>query len=186
MPTSAQIANYSKIIYDTAVAGTSYNPGVPPPLALLMVAQAKHETGNFASNAFASGNNAFGYSYYPGSFYQEKQPGPISDNGQALARYPSLQASTREVVDWIYRRQKEGKFPVDLSVITTPEKYAALLKGANYYSDSVGNYSSGLARWFVDLGETIKKNPGTSAGVGLVIIGGLLLLIFGKRIFAVK
>lgn len=186
MATEKQIGEYSKIIYDTAVAGTKNTKGLPPPLALLLVAQAKHETGNFTSRAFLEGRNAFGYSFVRGGVYQLPEPGRIADNGQPLAKYASLQDSTREVVDWIGRRQREGKFPIDLSIITTAEQYARYLKAANYYGDSLDNYTRGLKRWFVELGDAIRRNPGASAGVALFVIGMLALLVWRGKVYAVK
>ena len=161
MPTVAEKSVYEQSIYNAARAGTT-NPGLPDLLAELLVAQAKHESGNFDSRAFIQGFNAFGYSYVPGAVWQTGEPGLIADNGQPVAKYKSVADSTREIVDWIYRRVKEGKFPRDLSTITTPEQYAKLLKDAGYYGDTVSNYAGGLRRFF----------GGSSSWVGILLLVG--------------
>jgi len=162
-------------IYSSALSGTPANPGgLPENLAVLLVAQAKHETGDFTSNGFRIGNNAFGYSYVKGGVWQLPTPGRIADNGQPLAQYRDVENSTKEVVDWIYRRVGEGKFPKDLRTITTPEKYALLLKQSGYYGDTYANYSRGLTAFLKDLvPEYVRDNPAT--GLLLLAVGGFAM-----------
>lgn len=154
-----------QVIYSTAIGG-----GMPPILAALMVAQAAHETGNFTSRFFKEYNNAFGYSY-AGSKYQ-LGPGPLADNQQPIARYASVQDSTLEIVAWIKRRQQEGKFPSDLSAITSPDQYAGLLKAAGYYGDTLANYAAGLKRYYTAVMEMIRENAEPFS----VMVGGVLLV----------
>lgn len=171
MATASQIASYESEILAAASAGTPTNPrGLPYPLATLLIAQAKHESGNFTSNGFIEGRNAYGYAFVPGARWQLSTPGRIADNKQPLAMYKTLGDSVREVVDWIYRRVNEGKFPANLSSITTPEQYARYLKDAGYYGDTYANYSGGLARWFQNLSGSSKA----AVGVGGVILLGIL------------
>jgi hypothetical protein len=160
-------------IFNQAVRGTPYNAGVTPTLAALMVAQARHETGNFTSRFFRENNNAFGYAYYAGSYYQTGA-GAVADNGQPIASYPDIEASTSEVVDWIYRRYRQGKFP-DPATITTPEAYATALKNAGYYGDALSNYMAGLKRFFVPMA--------VAGGAGIIVAAVVLGLLFHKEIF---
>lgn len=170
---TAEIA--ANTIFNTARSGTPVNPGLPVGLANLLVAQAAHETGNFTSRFFRDYNNAFGYSW-AGSRYQTG-PGPAADNGQPIGVYASVADSTREIVDWIYRRQKEGKFPADLSTITTPDQYAQLLKNAGYYGDTLSNYTAGLRRFFTNIVAEIS----TPSGLGLVAIASILIWIATRK-----
>ncbi|HMG11403.1 MAG TPA: glucosaminidase domain-containing protein, partial [Mucilaginibacter sp.] len=135
--------------------------GLPPVLSQLLAAQAQHETGNFSSNFFVKYKNAFGYSRDTRSQYQIGG-GTIADNGTAIGAYVSVADSTREIVDWIYRRVKEGKFPANLDMIQTPEEYALLLKNAGYYTDTLTNYVRGLKLFF-----------GSTAGAGTLLLVGL-------------
>lgn len=163
-------------IFNQAVKGTDYNKGLPNTLASLLIAQSKHETGNFTSSFFKKFNNAFGYSYFPGSNYQTGSIGPLADNGKPIADYWSLEDSVKEVIDWIYRRVNEGKFPKNLSDIKTPEQYAALLKSAGYYGDTLQNYTAGLKRFFIPVLEMIEK---PAAGLG--IAASLLLIWYAMK-----
>ena len=150
---------YQDRIFFQATAGTAKNPkGLPPVLASLLVAQAAHETGNFTSNLFRSFNNAFGYMYVPGALYQVGA-GSLADNGQPIAKYNSIEDSTKEVIDWIYRRVADGKFPKDLTTITNPNQYAELLKNAGYYGDTVSNYAAGLRKFFANVVQELEKPP---------------------------
>lgn len=161
MPDKAAIAND---IYNQALDGTTVNPGVPATLAAFIVQQAMHETNGFTSNAWIQDKNGFGYKYV-GSRYQVGKGIPSSE-GDFYGRYADYLDSVREIVDWIYRRQKEGVFPADLRLITTQAQYAQYLKAGNFYGDSVSNYTSGLQRWPVDF--LVKAAAGVSL-VGLAI-----------------
>ncbi len=171
MATQAQVTAFSQRIFDAAMKGTPTNPqGLPVILSGLLVAQARHETGNFTSTHFIKSNNAFGYSYNANSVWQTGQKGGIADNAQAVGVYKTIEDSTREVVDWIFRRVKEGKFPQDLNSIATPEQYATYLKNAGYYGDTVENYTRGLIRYFADLPPT--------AGFGMLLLTAIVFYIF--------
>lgn len=154
MPTSAQITEYSERIFNAARGGTPKNKaGLPVVLSALLVAQARHETGNYTSRHFIQSRNAFGYSFDPRSAWQTGSGG-IADNNSPVGVYDSIEDSTREVVDWIYRRVADGKFPADLSSIVTPERYAELLRSAGYYTAPLSVYAGGLAKWFEAMPQT--------------------------------
>lgn len=167
----ATLAEYSDRVFKTARAGTPTNPdGLPPVLAALVVAQARHESNDFRSNHFKDSNNAFGYSWIQGAKWQIG-PGGIADNNKPVAKYASLEDSVKEIVDYIYRRKKEGKFP-DLSTITTPEQYAALLKKVGYYGDTLANYSKRLRELFDGLPSI--------AGFGIMFLAAIIFWLIYK------
>lgn len=138
-------AAYADRIYKAAREGTPVNPGLPKALAALVVSQAAHETGNFTSPIFKENNNIGGYTW-KGSRYQVR-PGRIADNGEPVGHYATIEDSVKEIVDWIYRRRAEGKFPADLSIIADPLSYAQLLKNSGYFTDALVNYVNGLKKW---------------------------------------
>lgn len=156
-------------IVNQARKGSDVNPGLPGNLPAILLAQAKHETGNFTSNAFLRHNNLFGYSYVKGARYQQG-PGLIADNGQPVAHYATLEDSVKELVDWLYRRVKEGKFT--FSQIQTPEDYAAKIRQAGYYTDSLSNYTAGLKRFY--------KNIPYFPFVGMILLVSLFFIIRQK------
>lgn len=147
--------------------------GMPDFLSLALVAQARHETGDFGSHAFIELNNLFGYSYNSKSAWQLPAPGFTADNNALLGQYATPEDSVHEMTHWILRRVADGRFPTDLSQITTLDQYAALLRNAGYYTDSLSNYLTGLKRWFVTGITSLQSGAG-----GLIIVAGLALLLF--------
>ncbi len=127
---------------ESIIKRTAQEFGMPENMQLLLVAQAKHETGNFTSNAFIKNKNLYGYKYVSGAQYQLAK-GITSSEGNAYASYASIEDSVREVCAWIRRRQNESKFPSDLSSLTA-HSYAQLLKNSGYYGDTVANYAKAL------------------------------------------
>ena len=139
-------------------------------LALYMVAQSKHETGNYTSRHFKESNNAFGYARYAGSLYQIGA-GSIADNKQPVGKYKSVADSTKEVAAWISRRKKT------FSEVRNLSEYGAALKSHGYYGDSFTNYYAGLKRFFSGSIPPPLQNP-------LVGFIGVVVLITFYLIFA--
>ncbi len=151
--------------------GSPVNPGLPDPLAELVLAQTAHESAYkgipYNSNVFLTDNNTNGYKYV-GSRYQER-PGLMSPEGDRYGHYATVRDNIYELIDWIYRRRNEGKFP-PLQTITTPEQYAHLLKNAGYYGDPEEIYLAGLKRWLID-------NPVVvGVGSGVLTIAAIYLI----------
>ena len=136
----------SQTIFDTAVAD-----GMPEYLATLIVAQAKHETGNYTSKFFTSYHHCFGYTKVPGGKWQLNIQTPNADNAKPIAAYDSIQKSVHELTDWIKRRQKEKKFPKDLHDIKSPLEYVTLLKNCGYFGDTLSNYLFGVVHFVGNL-----------------------------------
>ena len=161
------VMDYGQIVYNEARAG-----GMPPALSNLIVAQARHETGDFTSSVFRTCQNAFGYKAV---FDAPKcLMSPEGNNYENYSGSGGLAASTRELVAWIRRRQTDGKFPADLSRITTAEDYASLLKNAGYFGDSLSTYANGLKRFWREYGAAVSISGG-------VLILGLIFLLTRKR-----
>lgn len=145
--------------------------GVPDTLAKLIVAQSKHETGNYMSNAFLRNKNLFGYKYVG---QKNATQGIKSSESDYYANYVSIDDSVTELVNWIKRRQKEGKFPANLASITTAETYATLLKNANYYGDKLQVYVNGLKKFF-------KNNIVLTTSLALPLLVGVILYYLVNR-----
>lgn len=133
--------NYEQRIYITAIS-----EGMPKSLALLIVAQSKHESGNYTSNVFKTCNNLFGYKWVG---QKGASQGIKSTEGDFYARYASVEDSVRELTNWIKRRLKEKKFPA-LDTITNAVQYATALKACGYYGDSPSHYVAGLNHYYKD------------------------------------
>lgn len=160
---------------ENTIYSTAHADGMPPALSQYIVAQAKHETGNFQSRFFTQGNNAFGYSFVSGAKWQLPAPGPIADNGQAIAQYSTVQNSVHELTDWIKRRQREGKFPANLNEITSPENYAWYLKQSGYYGAPLATYADRLRYWF-------NRLPDLGGTPSLLLIGIMLIYVFRRNL----
>ena len=139
--------NFDTIIY-TAARGA----GVPDQVARIIAAQARHETGNYTSRVFKNDNNAFGYKFVGQRNAVPGTAAPASEGSAPYARYKSVQDSTIEMVNWLKRRQREGKLKiVDLN---TPEKYAAALKASGYYGAPQSLYATAVAKHLKSLAIT--------------------------------
>jgi flagellum-specific peptidoglycan hydrolase FlgJ len=150
---------------DTAVYNQATSMGVSPTVASIIVAQARLESGDYTNNASTKYNNLFGYKWI-GQKKWATGPANTSSEGNPYAAYPSVQASTGELVDWLFRRQAEGKFVVNN--LTTPEAYATALKGSGYYGITADAYSDGLDAKLKKLLVVIGSNAGAIAVIALV------------------
>ena len=126
----------AKTIYDTAIAF-----GMPVNTALLIVAQAKHETGDFTSKTFLQNHNCFGYKYVKGAKYQDGA-GRTSTEGDPYAKYKSVVESTQEICAWLQRHIK------NYATLKTPEQYANALKAVGYYGAPVAEYVHGMSGYY--------------------------------------
>ena len=131
-----------KQIYNQAI-----KRGLTPTVANLLVAQARLESGDYTSNVFKQNNNLFGYKFVnqPGATRGTIAPQsewPSATVKGYYAKYDSIENSANEVINWLFRREKEGKFIVNQ--LTTAGKYAAGLKAGNYYGESAADYGNGL------------------------------------------
>lgn len=111
-------------------------------LAKCMVAQAKHESGNYTSKFFKLYNNAFGYSYVKGAKWQLPAGGTKADNNQPIAAYASIENSAEEVAAWLLRRW------ASFSKVKNVTDYAIALKANGYYGDTLVNYLRGLKAFY--------------------------------------
>lgn len=143
--------NIEQLIYDAARAN-----GMPDILSKLIVAQAKHETGNFTSPVYRNNNNLFGYKFRGQKLAIQGSQAPKGEwqkkeIPEYYAKYLKLEDSVKELAEWIKRRQKEKIFPVNLSDIKTPQQYALLLKKSGYYGDTLANYTRNLNAYYKKL-----------------------------------
>lgn len=157
MPTPVQV--YSSIVYDTCIAA-----GVPDANAQIIVAQARHESGDFSSNVFLSDNNCFGMKvphvrksrYILGA----GTAAPASE-GDRYAHYGSVQDCVLDLIDLL---SYEG---VQWDEVATPDDYAAWLKSKGYYGDTQSNYTSALNRFMAEFSAVYQAGAsGIQAGVG--------------------
>lgn len=155
---------------DTQIYNIAKKRGLSDSVSRLIVAQARHETGNYSSNVFKSCNNLYGYKFVNGKWQLSSCSN--SPEGGKYAKYSTIADSVNELIDWLQRREKEGK--LDTSKIFTTGQYALALKNSNYYTDSIRNYQNGL--------EAGLKNLKIIVGSGL----GVVLLAAGIYFYVTK
>ena len=126
----------AKTIYDTAIS-----MGMPNNTALLIVAQAKHETGNFTSKTFLQNHNCFGYKFVAGAKYQDGA-GRTSTEGDPYAKYKSVVESTQEICAWLKRHIS------NYAKLKTPLEYATALKNVGYYGAPISQYVHGTSSYY--------------------------------------
>lgn len=145
-------------IYAAAIGGSPNNPGLPAAMASFLVGQAANETRGYTSDFFLNNNNCFGYECYAPSIYQNGCSSNFADNGVPVGNYDNIQDSVFELVDWWYRRSKDGLggCPSDLNQITTADQYAQILSNAGYYTSAESYYAANISAWISKLGNFSK------------------------------
>lgn len=139
------------ILYTNQIQTVAKTFGFPDLLCKLIAAQSCVETANFTSHAFLDDKNGFGYKHVDGAQYQLSTKGIHSTESDCYASYSNFDNSIKEVCSWILRRQKEGKFPKNLTDVNTPATYAHLLKQCGYYGALESDYAAGISRWIKQL-----------------------------------
>lgn len=110
----------------SVLEGSKYEP-----MAKLIEAQAKHETGNYTSRAFKENNNLFGMK---NAIRREQLGFPKFQDMYRL--YESPEQSVKDLMiyfDFV-------KFPV----VTDPEAFVRNLKQRSYFEDNFNNYLNGV------------------------------------------
>jgi len=168
---------------DSRIYNEARRLGMPDNIARLIVAQAKHESAYkgvpYNSPVFKKNNNLNGYGWrgQAGASQGSVKPKNEWNKGQPTyyAKYPNIEGSVAEIVAYIKRRQSRNEFPKELTAIDTPYKYAALLKKAGYYGDTLVNYANGLTRWLrtIDIKKSLAVLP-------IVLAVGLFVLLQDK------
>ena len=102
----------------------------------LILAQSKHETGNFTSPLFIINCNCFGMR--PA---QERQAEQLNyKSNDAYAKYDSIEQSVRDLALWMQA--------VNFIWYDTPEAYCAELQKHGYFTDSLENYTNNVKYYY--------------------------------------
>jgi hypothetical protein len=137
-----QVLTVEKKIFSLLIDG-----GLPPGLALLVVAQSKHETAlggvPYTSRQYLVNNNCFGYGYVPGGSYQVAGGGgKHPEDSGVYAKYVDIDHSVLDIVGY-YTRRSQVFFK-----ITNTQEFGNALKLQGYYTDSPVNYVAGLNHFY--------------------------------------
>ncbi len=123
--------NEEKVFY------TCLKHGLDSTMAKLIVAQARHESGNFTSRLFRKHNNAFGVKYSKWRKYSLALNGNgKAENRSGYATYSSVDSSTVDVLMWLCTKS-------DLKFKSSAD-YARWLKSIHYYEANEKLYKNAL------------------------------------------
>jgi len=109
--------------------------GYDTTMAKLLVAQSRHETGNWKSRLARKANNVFGMHHSKSS--KRATGSTVAEKKKNFATYESVEESTLEALDWLVKRDCPMKFK-------NSYEYAKWLKSKGYYEDTLSNYSNAL------------------------------------------
>ena len=158
---------------DQQIYNAAVSKGFTPTAAKLVVAQARHETGNYTSNIFKLNNNLFGMKYVKQPLATQGSASPRSE-GDFYARYKSVGDSVKDLIDRNYILTRGGVTPEKLKNATDSLDFATKLKARGYYGDTISNYANGLKSALnrINIVEFVQKNKGKLLilGLGLVLV----------------
>ena len=169
--------DYDQLIYDAAIKG-----GFTPTSAKLVVAQARHETGNYTSNVFIKNNNLFGMKYVGQPLATKGTQAPKSEwgcggqcNSDFYSKYNNVQDSVQDLINRNLKITRNGVTFEQLKNATDSTTYATLLKKRGYYGATTSVYDSGLKNALLKISvkasEIYNKNKKTSdLTIGIVLI----------------
>ena len=122
--------------------------GIPLNIALLAVAQAKHETAMagvpFTSPLYLRANNAFGYGNVKNNPYQIGAAGKHPEDSGVYAKYADVENSALDFAGYLLRRKNLW------GMINDADSYATFLKNQKYYTAPVTQYTAGLNHFFTN------------------------------------
>ena len=197
--------NYDQEIYNIAI-----EEGFNPIVAKIVVAQARLESGNYGSNVFNCNNNMFGMKYVGQPLATRGTLAPSNEissgcqpTGEGCnrtgigcvdrdfyAKYKSPAYSERDVIQRLYKINRNGIGFAELNASKDTTDYATKLKMRNYYGfashttpqgqEEIRKYAAGLTARLrlVNIIEFVKKNK---KGIGLIVAAMVVYVLYVLR-----
>lgn len=134
----AKTINYPKT-NEEKIFNTCLHNGLDTLMARVIVAQAKHESGNFKSKLFKEHNNTFGFLHSKRRCSTTSVgPNGCAEGRRGYASYNNIEESTIDALIFLYNKN-ELKFK-------SVEEYSHWLKSINYYEANEELYTTALKR----------------------------------------
>jgi len=183
--------NYDQLIYEAALKG-----GFTPTSAKLVVAQARHETGDYKSNVLNKNNNLFGMKFVGQALATRGTSAPKSEwgcggkcNSDFYSKYANVSDSVQDLINRNLKFTRNGVTFEQLKNATDSTTYANLLKKRGYYGATATIYDSGLKRALnklniVEMAKQVVKSKRGQFVLGLTLVGVGLLIYY--KIFKLK
>ena len=121
--------------YEKEIRGALRSEGVDPYTAELLIAQSKHESGNY-KNGLTRYNNVFARHYHKVDSFAVSN-GAKAEGHSNFAIYPTIKYATLSQLSYLRRKNYSFKWK-------TPHQYAVELKSKGYYEASIEEYTAAL------------------------------------------
>jgi hypothetical protein len=135
-----------KEVIECNVRRVLYGQNLDPFVVELLVAQSKHESGNY-TNSLTKYNNLFGRHHHKTDKYSLGAGAPAEGHSR-FARYPSVEAATLSQLEYLRRKGYSFKW-------TSAKEFALELKAKKYYEASVSVYTHALERFIIQSEDTL-------------------------------
>jgi len=113
--------------------------GIDSVMRKLIIAQAKHESGNFKSKLFKKHNNLFGMMHPRVRPTLSKGSLARAEGRPGYASFETIENSVQDYILWM-------KFNSLPTTFKSPKEYAKTLKEKRYFTDDLSRYTKGLER----------------------------------------
>jgi flagellum-specific peptidoglycan hydrolase FlgJ len=169
---------------DQEIYNAAVKEGFSPSAAKLIVAQTRHETGNYTSNVFKLNNNLFGMKFVNQPLAVAGSPSPSNEGKTPYAKYKNASDSVKDAVARYYKITRKGVTFEQLKNVSDPLDFATKLKTRGYYGATINEYANGLKNALTrikinEVIESAKQNKG-KIGIGLILLA-LSLYLYKKK-----
>jgi hypothetical protein len=127
-----------RVDYEGRIRRTLESQEIDPYVIDLLVAQSKHESGNYR-NSLTPYNNVFARHYSKRDTFAISAGAP-GEGHTRFAKYPSVESATLSQLDYLRRKNYTFKW-------SSPYQYALELKKKHYYEADVMVYTNALIRF---------------------------------------
>lgn len=124
--------------YENRIRRTLETQEIDPYVIELLVAQSKHESGNYR-NSLTPYNNVFARHYSKKDTFAISAGAPAEGHSR-FAKYPNVESATLSQLDYLRRKKYTFNWK-------SPYQYALELKQKRYYEAEVMTYTNALIRF---------------------------------------
>lgn len=135
--TGIHASNLSEVVvdYEAEIRDVLKSEGLEPFVVDLLVAQSKHESGNY-KNSLTKYNNVFARHYHKNDTFATSA-GAEAEGHSRFAKYPNLRNATLSQISYLKRKQYSFKWK-------SAYQFALELKSKRYYEAPIEVYTNAL------------------------------------------
>jgi len=134
-----EIINLDLMTIEERIDYSLTNYGYDSLMRKLIIAQAKHESGNFRSKLFKKHNNLFGMMHPRVRPTLSKGSLARAEGRAGYASFETIENSVQDYILWM----KFNDLPTTFS---SPKDYASTLKSKRYFTDDLSRYTKALEK----------------------------------------